>query len=69
MDIWIKPDEANATKVMTVLENFGFGELDLTIEDFTKLGNVIQLGYPPRCALIYLHNLTVWSLSTAILNA
>ena len=47
MDIWVKPDRANATKVMAVLEDFGFGELDLTIDDFTKPGNVIQLGYPP----------------------
>lgn len=47
MDIWVKPDEENAAKVMAVLEDFGFGELDLTTEDFTKLGNVVQLGYPP----------------------
>lgn len=47
MDIWVKPDAENAAKVMAVLEDFGFGELDLTTEDFTKLGNVVQLGYPP----------------------
>ena len=34
---------------MAVLEDFGFGEQDLTTEDFTKLVNVIHLGYPPLC--------------------
>jgi hypothetical protein len=47
MDIWVKPEQVNAEKVMAVLEAFGFGELDLSTDDFTKLGNVIQLGYPP----------------------
>jgi len=47
MDIWVKPEQINAEKVMAVLEAFGFGELDLSTDDFTKLGNVIQLGYPP----------------------
>lgn len=47
MDIWVKPEQINAEKVMAVLEAFGFGELNLSTDDFTKLGNVIQLGYPP----------------------
>lgn len=47
MDIWVKPAPDNANKVLDVLQAFGFGELDLTEEDFTKLGNVVQLGYPP----------------------
>ena len=47
MDIWVKPVPENAQKVLNVLAEFGFGDLDLGIEDFTKQGNVIQLGYPP----------------------
>lgn len=47
MDIWINPTTENAQRVLGVLEEFGFGELDLTEADFIKPGNVIQLGYPP----------------------
>lgn len=47
LDIWVKPDAMNTAKVMAVLEDIGFGELDLTTDDFIKPGNAIQLGYPP----------------------
>ena len=47
MDIWVNPTEENSKRVMSVLDEFGFGELDLNASDFVKLGNVIQLGYPP----------------------
>lgn len=30
-----------------VLQEFGFAGLGLSESDFTKTGNVIQLGYPP----------------------
>jgi len=43
MDLWVNPEKNNAHKVITVLEEFGFGELDLTAADFIKPGNVIQL--------------------------
>jgi len=32
---------------MNALISFGFGSLDLSIEDFQKPENVIQLGHPP----------------------
>ena len=47
IDLWIKPEKDNAKRVLVVLSEFGFGELDLAVTDFTKLGNIIQLGYPP----------------------
>ena len=47
MDIWVKPTPENAARVLGVLDEFGFGELDLGEADFVKPGNVIQLGYPP----------------------
>lgn len=47
LDIWIKPETANAQKVLAVLQEFGFAELGLSESDFTRIGNVIQLGYPP----------------------
>jgi hypothetical protein len=32
---------------MKVLVEFGFGSLNLTVEDLTAEGNIIQLGYEP----------------------
>ena len=47
LDIWIKPSLENATKMITVLNDFGFGSLGLTEQDFLKDNYVTQLGYPP----------------------
>ena len=47
LDIWINATRQNARKMVVVLAEFGFDSFGLTEEDFTKLGNVIQMGYPP----------------------
>ena len=47
LDIWIKPSKENASKVLDVLNEFGFGSLKLTEENFMKENYVTQLGYPP----------------------
>ncbi len=47
LDILIRPDPANAEKVLNALTDFGFGSLQLRIEDFTQPNRVIQLGFPP----------------------
>lgn len=47
LDIWINATRQNARKMVAVLTEFGFDSFGLTEEDFTKLGNVIQMGYPP----------------------
>jgi len=47
LDIWIKPTEANADKMVAVIEDFGFASLNLQKEDFLKDNYVTQLGYPP----------------------
>ncbi|HYF03551.1 MAG TPA: hypothetical protein VEC36_09275 [Patescibacteria group bacterium] len=46
-DIWINPSEDNAEKVLKCLHDFGFSNLDVSVEDFIKQDNVIQLGFPP----------------------
>ena len=46
-DIWIKPSKDNASKMLTVLDDFGFGSLSIEEKDFLKEGYVTQLGYPP----------------------
>lgn len=48
MDIWIQLSEQNASNLLKALDQFGFGALGLTTEDFTTPGQVIQLGYPPN---------------------
>jgi hypothetical protein len=47
IDILIEASVDNAVKLLTTLNEFGFGSLDLTIDDFSKEGNIIQLGYEP----------------------
>ena len=47
MDIWINPTPQNAELILKSVNEFGFSSFKLTPEDFTKPGNVIQLGYPP----------------------
>lgn len=47
LDIWIKPSSENASKMIVVLNDFGFGSLGLTEHDFLKDNYVTQLGYPP----------------------
>ncbi len=48
LDIWLELSEENASKVMKALNDFGFGDLDVTKEDFLHEGMVVQLGYPPN---------------------
>lgn len=47
LDIWIDISEANAKKLLRVLEEFGLGNLNFKKEDFTKPGYITQIGYPP----------------------
>jgi hypothetical protein len=48
IDFLIRPSVENATRVLSALRAFGFGALPLTVDDFVKPGNVIQLGRPPN---------------------
>ena len=47
LDIWLNPTEENAVKVVKCVNEFGFSSFGLKASDFTKEGNVVQLGYPP----------------------
>lgn len=47
IDAWVWSDPDNARRILTCLDQFGFGGLDLSIEDFTAPDRVVQLGYPP----------------------
>jgi hypothetical protein len=47
LDIWLNPTEENAHKIVHCINDFGFESFGLKASDFTKSGNIIQLGYPP----------------------
>jgi len=48
IDIWFWSDKSNAESLIKALKDFGFGSLDIKIEDFLSPNKVIQLGYPPN---------------------
>jgi len=47
MDILVRPNSANALRIMAALSEFGFGSVGLTTADFEKESVLIQLGVPP----------------------
>lgn len=47
IDIFVKPSIENAQKILSALTDFGFGSLNLTIDDFQNPDSVVQLGVPP----------------------
>ena len=46
IDIWLRPTPQNAKAVLKALNDFGFGELDISEDDIVS-GKIIQLGHPP----------------------
>ena len=48
IDFFVRPDRANAERVLKALRHFGFGSLDISIDDLTKPNQVIQLGNEPN---------------------
>lgn len=48
IDFWIWPNRTNISNLIKAIEEFGFGSLELTQEDFMDPENIIQLGYEPN---------------------
>ena len=48
IDIWLERSKENAEKIVNVLSDFGFSNIDLVPGDFLKPSQTIQLGYPPN---------------------
>lgn len=48
LDVWILVSHENANRVMESLSQFGFGDVGLKNEDFLKLDEFVQLGFPPN---------------------
>jgi hypothetical protein len=47
MDVWIRPEAANAKRVIDALREFGAPLQDLTEADLTLAGTVFQIGVAP----------------------
>lgn len=47
IDIFYACEPENAEKLINILQQFGFGSLEIEKNDFLKKGQVIQLGMPP----------------------
>jgi hypothetical protein len=47
LDVWVRPDEENAKRILTALSAFGAPLDDLTSDDLSKAGTVFQIGVPP----------------------
>ena len=47
LDVWIDHRAENADRLIQALRDFGFGEVGLSVADFTTPNQVVQLGYPP----------------------
>ena len=48
IDLFIDSSLENATRIFRALEQFGFGDLKITVEDFTQEDQVVQLGVSPN---------------------
>ncbi len=48
IDLFIERSRENAERLVQVIERFGFGDLNLSADDFLKEDQVIQLGIAPN---------------------
>lgn len=48
LDIFVSPAINNIQKLLLALDEFGFGALGLTIQDFSDPNACVRLGYPPE---------------------
>src|SRR5579871_714865 len=48
IDFFVEISAENAHRIKSVIDDFGFGSLGLTTDDFLQANKVIQLGYPPN---------------------
>jgi hypothetical protein len=47
LDIWTRPDSANALRVLLALESFGAPTQGLTVDDLAHPDLIFQIGVPP----------------------
>jgi hypothetical protein len=47
LDAWVWISDDNASKIISALNEFGFGDVGVTVSDFSRQDSVVQLGFPP----------------------
>ena len=47
MDVWVRPEQSNAQKVLRALSEFGAPLSDLTADDLSRKETIFQIGVPP----------------------
>jgi hypothetical protein len=47
LDVWLDATAQNAARTVKVLHDFGFGSLDITEDDLSRVGLTVQIGYDP----------------------
>ena len=47
LDVWVRPDETNARRVLAALSSFGAPTNDLSAADLAAPGTIFQIGVPP----------------------
>jgi len=48
IDLFIERSSENAKRIVDVIEQFGFGDLGFSVEDFLEENQVVQLGISPN---------------------
>jgi hypothetical protein len=48
IDLWVRPDGENAERVMRALAKFGAPLSQVTVDDFSAPGAILQIGIVPR---------------------
>ena len=48
LDVFLEPSPDNARRVLAALHDFGFGALQLSVDDLAVPGRVVQLGVEPH---------------------
>lgn len=47
IDVWLEPVLSNGQRALDALKDFGFGNVEISMDDLLDPDKVIQLGYPP----------------------
>ena len=47
LDIWVRPEKANAQRVLQALSDFGAPLMDLSVDDLSRKETIFQIGLPP----------------------
>ena len=47
IDFFVEVSAENAQRIKSAIDDFGFGSLGLTSDDFQQANRIVQLGYPP----------------------